>query len=111
MTPIDHDTTMFDNIPDDATTTPTQTIASPPHDDIPFTLCSLRASPVTTPSLASPMLTTDQLKDIISSILTTIKPQPKEENPLALARLEHYISQGLTLKFDGAQDNLIPWIK
>jgi hypothetical protein len=38
--------------------------------------------------------------------LTTIKPQPKEENPLALARLEHYISQGLTLKLDGTQDNV-----
>jgi hypothetical protein len=38
--------------------------------------------------------------------LTTIKPQPKEENPLALEILEHYISQGLTLKFDGNQDNV-----
>ncbi len=57
------------------------------------------------------MLTTDQLKVIISSVLTTINTQPKEENPLALARLEHYISQGLALKFDGTQDNLIPWIK
>jgi hypothetical protein len=98
--------TMFDNIPDVATTPPTRTMASPPHNDVAFTLCSLHASPMTTPSLASPMLTTDQLKDIISSILTTIKPQPKEENPLALARLEHYISQGLTLKFDGTQDNV-----
>jgi hypothetical protein len=106
MTTIDPDTTMFDNIPDVATTPPTRTMASPPHDDIAFMLCSLCASPMTTPSLASPMLTTDQLKDIICSVLTTFKPQPKEENPLALARLEHYISQGLTLKFDGTRDNV-----
>jgi len=98
--------TMFDNIPDVATTPPTQTMASPPHNDVAFMLCSLHASPMTSPSLASPMLTTDQLRDIISSVLTTIKPQPKEDNPLALARLEHYISQGLTLKFDGTQDNV-----
>jgi hypothetical protein len=98
--------TMFDNIPDDATTPPTQTMASPPHNNVAFMLCSLHTSPMTTPSLASPNLTTDQLKDIISSVLTTIKPQPKEDNPLALARLEHYISQGLTLKLDGTQDNV-----
>ncbi|MFN9980385.1 MAG: hypothetical protein ACK53Y_10745, partial [bacterium] len=37
--------------------------------------------------------------------------KPKEENPLNQARLEHFVSQGTSLKFDGDQDNLVPWIK
>jgi hypothetical protein len=35
----------------------------------------------------------------------------KDDNPLAMAHLEHYISQGLSFKFDGEQDKLIPWVK
>ncbi len=111
MSSINPTPTTIYNIPNDADSNTPRADTSPPHDDVAFTLYSLRASPVNTPPPASPMVTTDQLKDILNSVLNTVKPQSKEDNPFALARLEHYISQGLTLKFDGAQDNLIPWIK
>jgi len=111
MSSINPTPTTIYNIPNDADFNTPRADTSPPHDDVAFTLYSLRASPVNTPPPASPMVTTDQLKDILNSVLNTVKPQSKEDNPFALARLEHYISQGLTLKFDGAQDNLIPWIK
>lgn len=57
------------------------------------------------------MLTVDQLSDIVRMVVETIRPPAKDNNPLVLARLEHYISQGLTVKFDRVQDKLIPWIK
>jgi len=37
--------------------------------------------------------------------------KPREDNPLHLARLEHFVSQGISLKFDGDQEKLILWIK
>jgi hypothetical protein len=85
-------------------------IRTPRHDDVADALCSLRASPISLPP-PSPMLTVDQLSDIVQMVVETIRPPAKDDNPLALARLEHYISQGLTVKFDRVQDKLIPWIK
>jgi len=52
-----------------------------------------------------------ELSYIVKMVVETIRPLAKDDNPLALARLEHYISQGLTVKFDRVQDKLIPWIK
>jgi len=59
----------------------------------------------------------DQLKDLLVQLTGTLRAtatQPngaKEENPLAIARAEYYISQGLSMKFDGSQAQLAPWIK
>jgi hypothetical protein len=53
----------------------------------------------------------DQLSDIVRMVAATVRPLAKEENPLALAHLEHFISQGFSLKFDRIQEKLIPWIK
>jgi len=41
----------------------------------------------------------------------TANTKPREDNPLHLARLEHFVSQGISLKFDGDKEKLIPWIK
>jgi hypothetical protein len=86
---------------------------SPELDDVAATLQSLRRSPSPAPS---PMLSVDQFQQLLSMITDTIKTQhtttqAKDINPLALARLEHYISQGLSFKFDGDQEKLIPWVK
>jgi predicted membrane metal-binding protein len=59
----------------------------------------------------------DQLQDLLVQLTGTLRAtatQPsgaKEENPLAIARAEYYISQGLSVKFDGSQAQLAPWIK
>jgi hypothetical protein len=62
------------------------------------------------------MLSIDQFHQLLSTFTDTLKTQhsstqAKDDNPLALARLEHYIIQDLSFKFDGEQDKLIPWVK
>jgi hypothetical protein len=62
------------------------------------------------------MLSMDQFQKLLSTLTDSFKSytsstQAKDDNPLAMARLEHYISQGLSFKFDGDQEKLIPWVK
>jgi hypothetical protein len=57
-----------------------------------------------------PVLSFDQFQDILTRLTESLKTK-KEDNPLNMARLESYISNGLTLKFDGNEDKLILWIK
>jgi hypothetical protein len=43
------------------------------------------------------MLTADQLSEIVRLVVASVRPPTKVDNPLALARLEQYISQGFTV--------------
>jgi len=59
------------------------------------------------------MLTMEQLQEIIVQLTDSIKVFGTDtfawdNNPFCS---EHYISQGLTSKFDGTQEKLAPWIK
>jgi len=56
----------------------------------------------------APALSADQFQQLLGHLTTKVT---KEENPLAIARAEFYISQGLSFKFDGTQEKLAPWIK
>jgi hypothetical protein len=79
--------------------------------DLIRTLKSLRTPTQSSGSsvhVTPPMLTLDQVNELFTKMCDTMKPK-KEENPLHLARLESFISQGLTFKFDGDQNNLPPW--
>jgi hypothetical protein len=71
---------------------------SPIEDDVAATLHSLRQQPS---SISSPMLSMDQFQQLLSTLTETFtsSTQAKDDNPLAMARLEHYISQGLSYKF------------
>jgi hypothetical protein len=58
----------------------------------------------------------DQFQQLLSTLTDNLKShtsstQAKVDNPLAMARLEYYISQGLSYKFDGDQEKLIPWVE
>jgi hypothetical protein len=55
----------------------------------------------------SPILSVDQMNQLINKMCDTLK---KDDDTLQLACLELFISQGLTFKFDGKQYNLPPWI-
>jgi hypothetical protein len=62
---------------------------------------------------AAPMLTMEQLQEIIVQLTDSIKvfgthTSARDNNPFCS---EHYISQGLSSKFDGTQEILAPWIK
>jgi hypothetical protein len=86
---------------------------SPIEDDVAATLHSLQQQPS---SISSPMLSMDQFQQLLSTLTDTFKShisstQAKDDNPLAMVRLEHYISQGLSYKFDGDQEKLIPGVK
>jgi len=61
------------------------------------------------PSLSIPTVHLEQLLTTILSHHTHNKQ--KDDNPLHQARLGYFVSQGTTLKFDGDQEKLIPWIK
>jgi hypothetical protein len=82
-------------------------------------LSHLRASPPPfhpTLSGPAPVITTEQLQELISQLTNTIKknndnPVISEEHLFSIAKSEHYISQGLTYKFDGDHEKLAPWIK
>ena len=68
------------------------------------------------PPGALPVITAGQLHDLISQLTNTIKknndnPSISEECLFSIAKSEHYISQGLTYKFDGDHEKLAPWIK
>jgi len=82
--------------PSSATEGTESTFSSQPHEGTP-------------PHLYLPY---NQLKHLLNSVLGSYAhSKPKEENPLNQARLEHFVSQGSSLKFDGDQDKLVPWIK
>jgi hypothetical protein len=82
--------------PSSATEGTESTFLPQPHEDTP-------------PHLYLPY---DQLEHLLNSVLGSYAhSKPKEENPLNQARLEHFVSQGTSLKFDGDQDKLVPWIK
>jgi hypothetical protein len=62
------------------------------------------------------MLSAYQFQQLLANLTDTIKstvptPPTRKDNPFAIARVEFYISQGLTFKFDGTHENLTPWIK
>jgi len=80
-------------------------------------LSTLRASP-SPPTLQSltPVITAAQLQELITQLTHTIKRNnaettATEEHLFSIAKSEHYISQGLTYKFDGDHEKLAPWIK
>jgi hypothetical protein len=55
------------------------------------------------------MLMADQVNHVFQELCETVCPK-KDYNPIQLAKLESFISQGLTFKFDGKEDNLPPWV-
>jgi len=92
---------------------------SPGHAAGAATLSTLRTSPIQqsffSPSNA-PVITADQLQQIIGQLTTTIKSNHdsshlSEEHLFSIAKSEFYISQGLSYKFDGDHERLAPWIK
>jgi hypothetical protein len=52
----------------------------------------------------------DQFQDLLIHLTDSLKTK-KEDNPLNVARLESYISKGLSFKFNGKKDKFVPWIK
>jgi hypothetical protein len=101
---------------------------SPGREEGAAALADLRRSPVPPPAAVqatngenaapgSRTFSSDQLQDLFVQLTGTLRAatqQPagaKEDNPLAIARAEYYISQGLSMKFDGSQAQLAPWIK
>jgi hypothetical protein len=62
------------------------------------------------PMTQSPMLSVDQFQDLLSCVTDTLKAK-KDDNPFSWARLESYISNGLTFQFNGSENKLILWMK
>ncbi len=61
------------------------------------------------PPPPTPILTGDQFQ----ALLHTLRGQHsaiKEMHPLTLARLEHFLCQGLSSKFDGSPEKLPTWL-
>jgi len=87
-------------------------ISNPSHteDDAAHTLARLHQNqPPLPPALYLPY---DQLEHLLQSLLNQhSQPKSKDDNPLNQACLEHFVSQGTSLKFDGDQEKLVPWIK
>jgi hypothetical protein len=71
-----------------------------------YTWASLLPSP---PHPPTPILTRDQFQ----ALLDTLRGQQsvtREMDPLTLARLEHFLCQGLSSKFDGSPEKLPTWL-
>jgi hypothetical protein len=83
---------------------------SPTEDNVAVTLARLHQNqPPPPPALYIPY---SQLEQLLKSVLSQqSQPKTKDDNPLIQARLEHFVSQGTSLKFDGDQEKLVPWIK
>jgi hypothetical protein len=83
---------------------------SPTEDDVAATLARLHQNlPPPPPALYLPY---SQLEQLLNSVLSQQnQPKTKDDNLLNQARLEHFVSQGTSLKFDGDQEKLVPWIK
>jgi hypothetical protein len=83
---------------------------SPTEDDVAATLARLHQNlPPPPPALYLPY---SQLEQLLNSVLSQqSQPRTKDDNLLNQARLEHFVSQGTSLKFDGDQEKLVPWIK
>jgi hypothetical protein len=72
----------------------------------------LALTPNTPSNSSSVTIPLAQLEQILHSVLAHhAQPKAKDDNPLNQARLEHFVSQGTTLKFDGDQEKLVPWVK
>jgi hypothetical protein len=90
-----------------------------PRDEGAAALSALRSSPpptLNTPLGNVPIITSEQLQELIGQSTTTIKSNQSnapvsEENLISIAKSEYYISQGLSFKFDGDHECLAPWIK
>lgn len=76
---------------------------------------ALQSMHIQQPAYTTPILSVHQFESLFlhpqDSIHGETPLQTKDENPLALAWLEYYISQELTFQFDGNKEKLIPWIK
>jgi hypothetical protein len=62
------------------------------------------------------MLSATQFQELLQCVTNTLKNTSppgvlKDDHLHQVARSEHYISQGLTSKFDGKRETLAPWIK
>jgi hypothetical protein len=84
-----------------------------PDNEIAHLLANLHHDTPHTPSPPPTLyLPVDQLQQLLQTVLSHhLQGKSKDDNPLNQARLEHFISQGTTLKFDSDQDKLVPWIK
>jgi hypothetical protein len=80
------------------------TARSPMEDEVVDALRDMRFD---RPMTQTPMLSFDQFQDLLTCVTESLKTK-KEDNPLNMARLESYISNGLSFKFDGNENKLVP---